>query len=105
MFVALVEEGGPALLSATTLPFPPATLDTNTQPLTRVSVQHGTPPLLIAAGCGNIQIIEVLMRKGAEIQANDKVRTACRHGNGPHIQPLVNEFQLQKTTNQPDLVC
>lgn len=35
--------------------------------------QHGTPPLLIAAGCGNIQIIEVLMRKGAEIQANDKV--------------------------------
>lgn len=38
--------------------------------------QHGTPPLLIAAGCGNIQIIEVLMRKGAEIQAGDKVTTA-----------------------------
>lgn len=38
--------------------------------------QHGTPPLLIAAGCGNIQIIEVLMRKGAEIQANDKVMIA-----------------------------
>lgn len=37
-------------------------------------LQHGTPPLLIAAGCGNIQIIEVLMRKGAEIQANDKVK-------------------------------
>lgn len=49
--------------------------------LTRVSVQHGTPPLLIAAGCGNIQIIEVLMRKGAEIQANDKVRGDGRHGN------------------------
>lgn len=44
--------------------------------------QHGTPPLLIAAGCGNIQIIEVLMRKGAEIQAQDKVRTSlfcCDH--------------------------
>lgn len=37
--------------------------------------QHGTPPLLIAAGCGNIQIIEVLMRKGAEIQAGDKVKS------------------------------
>lgn len=36
-------------------------------------LQHGTSPLLIAAGCGNIQIIEVLMRKGAEIQASDKV--------------------------------
>lgn len=40
--------------------------------------QHGTPPLLIAAGCGNIQIIEVLMRKGAEIQAHDKVKTHQR---------------------------
>lgn len=39
--------------------------------------QHGTPPLLIAAGCGNIQIIEVLMRKGAEIQAGDKVKMVC----------------------------
>lgn len=37
------------------------------------ALQHGTPPLLIAAGCGNIQIIEVLMRKGADIQAHDKV--------------------------------
>ncbi len=35
--------------------------------------QHGTPPLLIAAGCGNVQIIDVLMKKGAEIQAFDKV--------------------------------
>lgn len=41
-------------------------------------LQHGTPPLLIAAGCGNIQIIEVLMRKGAEIQALDKVRPRPR---------------------------
>lgn len=40
-------------------------------------LQHGIPPLLIAAGCGNIQIIEVLMRKGAEIQAGDKVGTVC----------------------------
>ena len=38
------------------------------------ALQHGTPPLLIAAGCGNIQIIEVLMRKGAEIQTHDKVK-------------------------------
>ena len=40
-----------------------------------VRVQHGTPPLLIAAGCGNVQIIEVLIAKGAEIKANDKVLT------------------------------
>uniref|UniRef100_A0A3Q3APX8 non-specific serine/threonine protein kinase n=1 Tax=Kryptolebias marmoratus TaxID=37003 RepID=A0A3Q3APX8_KRYMA len=52
--------------------------------------RHGTPPLLIAAGCGNIQIIEVLMRKGAEIQANDKtganaIYYASRHG---HVETL-----------------
>ncbi|XP_037536775.1 death-associated protein kinase 1 [Nematolebias whitei] len=52
--------------------------------------RHGTPPLLIAAGCGNIQIIQVLMRKGAEIQANDKtganaVYYAARHG---HVETL-----------------
>ena len=46
---------------------------------TRVFVlQHGIPPLLIAAGCGNIQILEVLMRKGAQIQAGDKVKTGGR---------------------------
>ncbi|KAF0034281.1 hypothetical protein F2P81_014347 [Scophthalmus maximus] len=52
--------------------------------------KHGTPPLLIAAGCGNIQIIEVLMRKGADIQAHDKSGTnaiyyAARHG---HVETL-----------------
>ncbi|XP_029959778.1 death-associated protein kinase 1 [Salarias fasciatus] len=48
--------------------------------------KHGTPPLLIAAGCGNVQIIQLLMRKGAEIQAHDKsganaVYYAARHGH------------------------
>ncbi|KAK5932047.1 hypothetical protein CgunFtcFv8_003783 [Champsocephalus gunnari] len=52
--------------------------------------KHGTPPLLIASGCGNVQIIEVLMRKGAEIQANDKsganaIYYAARHG---HVETL-----------------
>ncbi|CAG08187.1 unnamed protein product, partial [Tetraodon nigroviridis] len=52
--------------------------------------KHGIPPLLIAAGCGNIQIIEVLMRKGAEIQAGDKsganaIYYAARHG---HVDTL-----------------
>uniref|UniRef100_A0A665ULM2 non-specific serine/threonine protein kinase n=1 Tax=Echeneis naucrates TaxID=173247 RepID=A0A665ULM2_ECHNA len=52
--------------------------------------KHGTPPLLIAAGCGNIQIIEVLMRKGAEIRAHDKsganaIYYAARHG---HVETL-----------------
>ena len=48
------------------------------------TLQHGTPPLLIAAGCGNIQIIEVLMRKGAEIQAHDKVTT--------HLFAIISEL-------------
>ncbi|XP_052411664.1 death-associated protein kinase 1 isoform X1 [Carassius gibelio] len=48
--------------------------------------KHGTPPLLIAAGCGNVQIIDVLMKKGAEIQAFDKtganaIYYAARHGH------------------------
>ncbi|MCJ8746934.1 hypothetical protein PDJAM_G00147570 [Pangasius djambal] len=52
--------------------------------------KHGTPPLLIAAGCGNIQIIDVLIRKGAEIQALDKsganaIYYAARHG---HVETL-----------------
>ncbi|XP_055017904.1 death-associated protein kinase 1 [Boleophthalmus pectinirostris] len=52
--------------------------------------KHGTPPLLIAAGGGNIQIIEVLMRKGAEIKAHDKsganaIYYAARHG---HVDTL-----------------
>ncbi|XP_036454240.1 death-associated protein kinase 1 [Colossoma macropomum] len=52
--------------------------------------KHGTPPLLIAAGCGNVQIIDVLMRKGAEIQALDKsganaIYYASRHG---HVETL-----------------
>ncbi|XP_072289487.1 death-associated protein kinase 1 [Eucyclogobius newberryi] len=52
--------------------------------------KHGTPPLLIAAGGGNIQIIEVLMWKGAEIKAHDKsganaIYYAARHG---HVETL-----------------
>ncbi|XP_064883007.1 death-associated protein kinase 1 [Oncorhynchus nerka] len=52
--------------------------------------KNGTPPLLIAAGCGNIQIIDVLMGKGAEIQAHDKsganaIYYAGRHG---HVETL-----------------
>ncbi|XP_048876346.1 death-associated protein kinase 1-like isoform X2 [Brienomyrus brachyistius] len=52
--------------------------------------KHGTPPLLIAAGCGSIPIIEVLVKKGADIQAHDKaganaVYYAARHG---HVETL-----------------
>ncbi|XP_051967049.1 death-associated protein kinase 1-like [Xyrauchen texanus] len=48
--------------------------------------KHGTPPLLIAAGCGNVQIIDVLMKKGADIQVLDKtganaIYHASRHGH------------------------
>lgn len=39
-------------------------------------LQHGTPPLLTAAGCGNIQMLDLLMRTGAQIHAKDKVRAS-----------------------------
>lgn len=35
--------------------------------------QHGTPPLLIAAGCGNIQILQLLIKRGSRIDIQDKV--------------------------------
>ncbi|XP_061135012.1 death-associated protein kinase 1 isoform X2 [Syngnathus typhle] len=52
--------------------------------------RHGTPPLLIAAGCGNVDIIQLLVRKGALIQAHDKsganaIYYAARHG---HVDTL-----------------
>ncbi|XP_069481814.1 death-associated protein kinase 1 [Ambystoma mexicanum] len=52
--------------------------------------KHGTPPLLIAAGCGNIQMIELLVRRGARIDIQDKAGSnaiywASRHG---HVETL-----------------
>lgn len=52
--------------------------------------KHGTPPLLIAAGCGNIQMIELLMKRGARIDIQDKAGSnaiywASRHG---HVETL-----------------
>lgn len=35
--------------------------------------QHGTPPLLIAAGCGNIQMLQLLIKRGSRIDVQDKV--------------------------------
>uniref|UniRef100_A0A4W5L1B1 Death-associated protein kinase 1 n=1 Tax=Hucho hucho TaxID=62062 RepID=A0A4W5L1B1_9TELE len=63
----------------------------------RTSISNGTPPLLIAAGCGNIEIIDVLMTKGAEIQVHDKsganaIYYAGRHG---HVETL--RFLHEKT--------
>lgn len=52
--------------------------------------KHGTPPLLIAAGCGNIQMLELLNRRGAHIDVQDKAGSnaiywASRHG---HVETL-----------------
>ncbi|KAK6494768.1 death-associated protein kinase 1-like [Huso huso] len=59
--------------------------------------KHGTPPLLTAAGCGNIQMLDLLMRTGAQIHAKDKsgsnaVYYASRHG---HVETLkfLNEMK------------
>ncbi|XP_035246721.1 death-associated protein kinase 1-like isoform X2 [Anguilla anguilla] len=52
--------------------------------------KHGTPPLLVAAGCGNIRIIDVLMTKGAEIQAHDKsgANAICYAARNGHVETL-----------------
>ncbi|KAB1252149.1 Death-associated protein kinase 1, partial [Camelus dromedarius] len=52
--------------------------------------QHGTPPLLIAAGCGNIQILQLLIKRGSRIDVQDKggsnaIYWASRHG---HVDTL-----------------
>ncbi|XP_073084846.1 death-associated protein kinase 1 isoform X1 [Manis javanica] len=52
--------------------------------------KHGTPPLLIAAGCGNIQILQLLLKRGSRIDIQDKggsnaIYWASRHG---HVETL-----------------
>uniref|UniRef100_UPI00398E40F0 death-associated protein kinase 1 isoform X3 n=1 Tax=Pristiophorus japonicus TaxID=55135 RepID=UPI00398E40F0 len=48
--------------------------------------KHGTPPLMVAAGCGNNQILNLLIQKGARIDVQDKSGSnalywAARHGH------------------------
>ncbi|KAJ8261340.1 hypothetical protein COCON_G00170630 [Conger conger] len=52
--------------------------------------KHGTPPLLVAAGCGNIRIVDVLVKKGAEIQARDKsgANAVCYAARNGHVETL-----------------
>ncbi|XP_023591612.1 death-associated protein kinase 1 [Trichechus manatus latirostris] len=52
--------------------------------------KHGTPPFLIAAGCGNIQILQLLIKRGSRIDVQDKggsnaIYWASRHG---HVDTL-----------------
>ncbi|XP_006898936.1 PREDICTED: death-associated protein kinase 1 isoform X2 [Elephantulus edwardii] len=52
--------------------------------------KHGTPPLLIAAGCGNIQMLQLLIKRGSRINVQDKggsnaIYWASRHG---HVETL-----------------
>ncbi|KAH0628215.1 hypothetical protein JD844_009082 [Phrynosoma platyrhinos] len=52
--------------------------------------KHGTPPFLIAAGCGNIQMLQLFLKRGARIDVQDKAGSnaiywASRHG---HVETL-----------------
>ncbi|XP_068781196.1 death-associated protein kinase 1 isoform X2 [Struthio camelus] len=52
--------------------------------------KHGTPPLLIAAGCGNIEMLQLLLKRGSRIDVQDKAGSnaiywASRHG---HVETL-----------------
>ncbi|KAM6473773.1 death-associated protein kinase 1 isoform 1-T2 [Liasis olivaceus] len=52
--------------------------------------KHGTPPFLIASGCGNIQMLQLFLKRGARIDVQDKAGSnaiywASRHG---HIETL-----------------
>ncbi|XP_044768101.1 death-associated protein kinase 1-like, partial [Neomonachus schauinslandi] len=55
--------------------------------------KHGTPPLLIAAGCGNIQILQLLIKRGSRIEVQDKsgetaLHVAARYGHADVVQLL-----------------
>uniref|UniRef100_A0A8D2JAE6 non-specific serine/threonine protein kinase n=1 Tax=Varanus komodoensis TaxID=61221 RepID=A0A8D2JAE6_VARKO len=52
--------------------------------------KHGTPPFLIAAGCGNIQMLQLFLKRGARVDVQDKAGSnaiywASRHG---HVETL-----------------
>ncbi|KAK9408253.1 death-associated protein kinase 1 [Crotalus adamanteus] len=52
--------------------------------------KHGTPPFLIASGCGNIQMLQLFLKRGARVDVQDKAGSnaiywASRHG---HIETL-----------------
>lgn len=64
----------------------------------------GTPPLLVAAGCGNIQILNLLIQKGAKIDVQDKSGStalywAARHG---HTETLCFLHQQECPLNVQD---
>ncbi|XP_048358888.1 death-associated protein kinase 1 [Sphaerodactylus townsendi] len=52
--------------------------------------KHGTPPFLIAAGCGNIHMLQLFLHRSARIDVQDKAGSnaiywASRHG---HVETL-----------------
>lgn len=61
---------------------PPQLPDPHLLRLPHPTSQHGTTPLAAAASFSHLGVVELLLRAGADIDVEDRVRRGDRHGCG-----------------------